>query len=502
MTNVARRVYIISDLHLGGRAATVGDRGFQMMTHAHVLADFLRRIAAERSYPVELVIAGDFVDFLAEDGELPGEWSPLIDDPRLATAVLRRMITDPARELGPVFAALRDVVAAGHVVTLLTGNHDIELSYPMLRQELLRALCARPGRGVHFVNDNEAYRIGDALIEHGNRYDAFNQVDHDRLRRRRSLQSRSQHVTRDDGFVPPLGSRLVAELMNPIKARYAFVDLLKPETYTVLPLLLALEPSLRGSLSRLLRTLAPALGRGLERDQPDVPVRLRDAAANGSESAVGVDEPAAWRSAAGDPLAATLGVALGTDAGREFLADIEHQQGAAEGASAVSDASAESRAFASSMWALLRSRKTQPIAARLPALHKALRAMQRVDAFRLDRETETTVAYQRAAEQLCERSDVRCVVFGHSHLARDIELGGGRKYLNTGTWANLLRIPDEVLEDDFEGHPRLAAWVEHLRDNTLEPWFRPTFARLEFDADDHVIEARTLEYTGSDPAVS
>jgi UDP-2,3-diacylglucosamine pyrophosphatase LpxH len=462
-----------------------------MMTHPDVLADFIRAIAHDRTCPLELVIAGDFVDFLAEDGPLPGEWAPLIDDPAAAVTALRQMINERARGLGPVFSALAEVVAAGHVVTLLLGNHDIELAYPDVRRELLRALGVRPGRGVQFIHDNEAYRVADALIEHGNRYDLFNQVDHDRLRRRRSLQSRGQHTAREDGFTPPIGSRLVAEVMNPIKARYGFVDLLKPETDSVLPLLLALEPSLRGALSRLVRTLAPAIMRGVESGQPDVPLRLRDASA-GVE---GLDLPRV--DLPGDPLAAMLGEVLGAEASLAFLSDVARAEAAADGEPSLSDAAAGSRAFASGMWSLFRARNTEPIAARLPALHKALGALQQVDAFRLDH--EPAVVYRRAAEQLCERSGARYVVFGHSHLARDVDLGSGRRYLNTGTWANLLRIPGEVLSDQSAGHDALAMWVEQLRDNQLDIWFRPTYARLDI-ADDRVLDARTLAYTGDDPA--
>lgn len=499
MTDVARRAYIISDLHLGGRAAAGGDRGFQMMTRPDVLAEFVRAVAHERRRPVELVIAGDFVDFLAEDGELPGEWSALIDDPVRAAAVLRRM----TGELAPVFAALGELIDAGHVLTLLLGNHDIELSYPEVRREMLRALRAQPGRGVQFLYDNEAYRIGDALIEHGNRYDAFNQVDHDRLRRRRSLQSRGQHATRDDGFAAPIGSRLVAEVMNPIKARYAFVDLLKPETDTVLPLLLALEPSLRGQISRLLRTVAPVLGRGVRRADPDMPLRLRDAAA-GAAAATRPDGDAHLAAPAGsDPLADALADALGPGGAAEFLTELARAESAAEETSdtaTLADAAAGSRQFASGLWSLLRARHDRPIAARLPALRKALGALQHTDAFRL--EHETAVAYQRAAEQLCDRADVRCVVLGHSHLARDVELAGGRRYLNTGTWANLLRIPGDVVADRSEDHRALAAWLDQLRDNRLDTWFRPTYARLDLDADDRLITGRTLEFTGGDPAAA
>lgn len=503
MNAVARHVYIISDLHLGGRPSSATDRGFQMMTHPEVLAAFIRGLAGNQARPIELVIAGDFVDFLAEEGEQPGTWTPLIDKPARAVTVLRRMVTEPERRLGPVFAALGTLVASGHTLTLLLGNHDIELSYPSVRQELARLMSVRLGHGFQFIYDGEAYRVGDALIEHGNRYDPFNVVDYDRLRRRRSLQSRGQEEARDDGFSPPVGSRLVAQIMNPAKASYAFVDILKPETQTVIPLLLALEPSLRGKIGKLLKTLAPAVTHGTFPGQPDVPLRLADAAANAG--GVSLDLHVASQRAFGvlpasNPLAALLGEVLG---GREdaahFLADIEAAELGDMQAAPIADASAHGRRFLSGMWSLLWARQAQPIAARLPALHKALQVLQKEDCFRLEK--ETTAAYQRAAEGLCERCDLRYVVFGHSHLAREVDLGGGRTYLNTGTWANLLRIPQAILSDGVHGREALARWVDDLRDNCLDIFFRPTYARLDLDAADHVLEAHTLEVNDSDLAL-
>ena len=69
----------------------------------------------------------------------------------------------------------------------MLGNHDIELSLPGTRQLLLDRLG--PGR-IDFTYDNEALTIGPVLIEHGNRFDAWNAVPHGALRRLRSQLSR------------------------------------------------------------------------------------------------------------------------------------------------------------------------------------------------------------------------------------------------------------------------------------------------------------------------
>ena len=48
------------------------------------------------------------------------------------------------------------------------------------------------------------------------------------------------------------GSRMVEEVINQIKEKYRFIDLLKPETGAVMPILLALEPSYRKNISKIL----------------------------------------------------------------------------------------------------------------------------------------------------------------------------------------------------------------------------------------------------------
>lgn len=492
-TGVTRRVYVISDLHLGGRAASATDRGFQMMTHPEVLAAFVRRLAHERRGPIELVIAGDFVDFLAEEAEPAGTWTPLVAEQAHAVRVFRTMATEPGRGLQAVLAALGELLAAGHQLTLLLGNHDIELSYPAVRRELARAVGARPGHGFQFIFDGEAYQVGNALIEHGNRYDPFNVVDHDKLRRRRSLQSRGQEGLRSDGFTAPAGSRLVAEVMNPIKSRYAFVDLLKPETTTVLPILLALEPALAWQIRKLLPTMASAATHTTLPGKPDIPLRLSDAAAN----AAGVLFAPDFAAGSADPLAVSLGEAFGSlDEARGFLATLLGTEGEAALAIAIAPASAAGRGAGSELgYPMPAGGRADPIESRLPALHRALRTLQNDDSFRLDK--ETTPAYLNAARKLCERGNLRYVIFGHSHLAREVDLGNGCKYLNTGTWANLLRIPPAVVSEGPQARAALAAWVADLRANRLDIWFRPTYARLDLNAEDCVLAAQTLEVTPS-----
>ena len=139
-----------------------------------------------------------------------------------------------------VFAALRRFSAAGHTLTILLGNHDIELCYPRVRQAPQNLLgCRRMSVCASFTTARPT--LWATLIEHGNRYDGWNAIDYDALRRVCSLKSRGQPFHRRCVFRPQRISQLVAEVMNPVSAAIRSLTL-KPENTAALPLLLALEP--------------------------------------------------------------------------------------------------------------------------------------------------------------------------------------------------------------------------------------------------------------------
>src|SRR4051812_22839861 len=77
-------LYVVSDLHLGGRL------GFQIFDQGDVLADFIEWLAVESSEKsLGLVLNGDVVDFLAEE---PAAYL----DPTGAVGKLRRIFGDSA----------------------------------------------------------------------------------------------------------------------------------------------------------------------------------------------------------------------------------------------------------------------------------------------------------------------------------------------------------------------------------------------------------------------
>jgi UDP-2,3-diacylglucosamine pyrophosphatase LpxH len=421
-------LYVISDLHLGGAPARDGRAGFQICQPRtqQQLARFIDGLPGRRAdHDVRLVIAGDFVDFLAEE-----PFEAFTTDPEQAQRKLASIFETTAQ----VWQALQRFVREREgAVTVMLGNHDIELSLPAVRHALLRHIG--PGR-VDFVYDNEAFTLGGVLVEHGNRFDEWNAVPHGALRRVRSQQSRRRTAKPDFPALP--GSRLVVDVMNPLKQKHPFVDLLKPEDAAALPIL-------------------AALGATSLRDAWRFSQRYRQS------WAVDFDEER-------EPLDAEYISANDSNDQRLFdlAEDIAHGGDA-------SQVGALSKLVAGE------------------ALFRALQGL--LDKHRAAFDVEHEDAKYLAPARASARAGFQVVVYGHTHLAKRVPLGAAADplpvYLNTGTWADLMSVPKAVWGGDpDQARTALRAFVADLEHNRLEAWRRsaPTFAQVELDGE-HVTSA-------------
>src|SRR5262249_9056867 len=135
-------LFIISDLHIGGeRSDELSERGFRMNTHVDALVSFISELGARArtsSARTELVINGDFVDFLAEKVPTDARRRSFIDNQTEALATFDAIV---ARDRA-LFDALRRLLAGGVAVSVVLGNHDIELSLPVVRARLAELLGA------------------------------------------------------------------------------------------------------------------------------------------------------------------------------------------------------------------------------------------------------------------------------------------------------------------------------------------------------------------------
>jgi len=460
-------LFIISDLHLGGQyAVDRGARGFRINTHAQDLIVFLTelRVRAEAGRRrTELVINGDFVDFLAEGGPDGNDWRAFIDDEEEAVARLDAIV---GRDAG-VFDAVASLMEAGVAVTLLLGNHDIELSLPSVRDRFCGHLRVTRSSPFRFVYDGEAYVVGDTLIEHGNRYDGFNVVDFDVLRRFRSESSRRLSATPDAFFEPPAGSRLVEEVMNPIKKDYGFIDLLKPETDAAIPLLLALEPTYAKDIDQIQRVLQlrdEARGRNpIAPARPPKPGNIR----------------AAGREAGGPPntLPQLLTRRIGAASANRLLAMVDE-------ASRSERQHTEQIASGMVIRALSFARMvyfTSDWESRVDLLLDGFLQIQYGSLF--DWSIESEACYRDAATELAQ-GGFRNVVFGHTHAAKNVDMPGGRRYMNTGAWADRLRLPEALYAGDRDrGREVLREFAVAMKEQRLARYieFAPTFGYVRRD---------------------
>ncbi len=447
---MVQQVFVISDLHLGGAD------GFQMCgpQGQALLAEFIAWVTAQHrsALGAHLVLAGDVVDFLAETPA-----TAFTRDEREAARKLEQIFARTA----PIWSALAAHVRAGARLTVLLGNHDVEMSLPAPRHALLDRLGA--GR-VEMLYDDEALRIGGLLVEHGNRYDDWNWVNHEELRRARRDLSRGKDLPAG-AFTPMPGSRLVIDVMNPLKRDFSFVDLLKPEDATVVPFLALLRPGVIPNSRDMVQVLKDAVTARLRAWAPwNVPARDLAAEIESSPSEV----------------------------------ELADQLALAE--SVVRDASAWRAREASRgpsldlLSMLLRSKRVpEQRAVYLDKLLTVLRARwgEAAEAFDLNLELPQ---YCDAARESAQRG-CTTVVYGHTHLVKRVDLGGGARYLNTGTWADIMRVPTRILSPETQDDQAIAeldAFASDLTDPAKAAHWRrqmPTFARAVLADDGTVVQA-------------
>lgn len=181
--NSASHTFVVSDIHLADaepphpkyplwkrfkRKKFFIDESFQ---------NFLSYIQAQTNDPIELVLNGDIFDFdsilkLPKNPPYKISWLErqrgLNSEEPKSLFKMKTIIEDHSQW----FFALKSFIAHGNRVVFVIGNHDIELHWPLVQLEILKALGVQENTSVRFV---EWFYISnqDTLIEHGNQYDAY-----------------------------------------------------------------------------------------------------------------------------------------------------------------------------------------------------------------------------------------------------------------------------------------------------------------------------------------
>lgn len=173
-----RHTVIVSDVHLcegvPGDEPWMRWRSRPFFPDAEFSALVDRLLAEARGASVELVFNGDLFDFDASrviDGHVTEEDLPRTEP--VAVELLERIL----RDHDGYVAALGRLLAAGHAVVFIAGNHDPQLAYPavraLLRSKLVEA-SGDPSAGARVRFRGWFYQTPDGVhIEHGNQYDPY-----------------------------------------------------------------------------------------------------------------------------------------------------------------------------------------------------------------------------------------------------------------------------------------------------------------------------------------
>ncbi|CAD6532451.1 hypothetical protein LMG28727_02938 [Paraburkholderia kirstenboschensis] len=505
------RLFVISDLHLGGRPSQrspdgEATLGTSLCASYDELRDFIDwvRCSASDTERTTMIIAGDIVDFLADD-EIEGAKSyaqSWTDSEERAIAKLNQIVlrSRGAHGDGP-FEALQRLVYAGHRLVLLLGNHDVELALPAVRTRLRHLLDPNDQARLEFIYDGEAYINGNLLVEHGNRYDRFNQIDHSQLRQERSMASRGLggKLERSDRyFQPPPGTLLVIHVINRLKSKYRFVDLLKPETEAVIPLLLFLEPEIKLVLEHILVLSQVAKGVAAGGVSDDNLTTRR----TGHLSSAGGDRrpPESELRTLDSVLIEQLGAQHAAELLPATTVTGNMSSGGRNRSLIATRAGARLDAWISDIFkatARIGPRVRAVPTNRLQLLRRVLTCAMSSHAFDLGREADD---YLSAATALTRSGRFSTVIFGHTHLPKKIRLDGGKSfpvYLNSGTWADIIRIPPAIFDEEDWRSP-LEQFVESLRTNDYSSYVTkcPTYVEVKI-VDARVQEAEVRRFGGA-----
>ncbi len=367
--------------------------------------------------PTELILAGDTFEFLQVS--LPD----VADDEWSQRAAALRLQAILAAHAGVVDALRRFVQQPGCQLTILIGNHDFELHYPAAKA-VLRSALELPADDPR-LRFGISYHGGGVYIVHGNQFDPWNRF--------------VNFASISEPFEVVRGTQLVKEVINE----------LEDDSFPLAPLIDNIKPS--SAFFWYLMSLQ----------------RLRDPVARRfvTRGVVGFLQVTAWApphhlSTEPDPwLKQSPLIALWQPIAAFRRRRVARHQAIARQVGDVVGAGGE-----------------------LPEMMDQVQDEARRQAAREVTAFNDEIAREMAliARQPPYRDD-RLFVCGHTHLARVIDLGNGRCYINTGTWTDIIfdvemmqrpaqRYPFLEITIGVDGAPvgRLLVW--NGVDQPPQPW--------------------------------
>ena len=211
-TNLKKIKLVISDLHLGkGRHLENGSlNSLEEFYYAEKLVEFIQYYSsgAYRDYDVEIVINGDFLNFISVDYR--GHFLTVVTE-----SIALEMLKSVIRGHTPVFKAMGDFLSQPHrKITYVIGNHDQGMMFQGCRDYLDQVI------GHPLQYKNIIYYFDGVHIEHGHMHEAANRMDPKKFFLKQGLPEPILNL--------PWGSHFFVELVLKIKAQYPHVDKVRP----------------------------------------------------------------------------------------------------------------------------------------------------------------------------------------------------------------------------------------------------------------------------------
>ncbi len=203
---------VVSDFHMGkGRVLEDGSvNSLEEFYHDGQFAEFLdyHTSGEFQGATVELILNGDFLDFLQVDYR--GHYLTTFTED-ISVELLEAIWAGHPK----VFEALKSFAAeSGHSISYVVGNRDQPMLWPAA-QERFRQLIKAP---VDFYN--MVYRKDGFHIEHGHRLQAFNQFNPKKFFLRRNLPEPILNL--------PFGSHFFCGVLIDVKKQYPHFDRVRP----------------------------------------------------------------------------------------------------------------------------------------------------------------------------------------------------------------------------------------------------------------------------------
>ena len=192
-------ILIISDLHLGYRSKDLSILDYenetkQMDKHFKKFINYYTNLDETKSW--ELIINGDFIDFIQINYRLESEFSRdyklSLDDIKYGMNNKEDHIVWKLQKVAKIhntlFRELSKFIERGNSLILIKGNHDVEFYWPKVKRELKNILA----EFVDFETEEEKlefmsrikikdwiyYKENLLYMEHGNQYDDYTSFNH------------------------------------------------------------------------------------------------------------------------------------------------------------------------------------------------------------------------------------------------------------------------------------------------------------------------------------